>query len=104
VHVSRLRRSDLLFPALLGVVGTVEITAAGYDPLWLALATYLIGALVLCAGRLAPLGVPLLVAGIYAATPLLGFDVSKPASWVPLMHSPASTPGCTPPGRAHSRG
>jgi signal transduction histidine kinase len=76
---------DLLVPALVGVVGTVEITAAGYDPLWLALASYLLAAVVLCAGRLAPLAVPLLVTGIYATTPLLGFDVSKPASWLPLI-------------------
>lgn len=72
-------------PALVGVVGMVEITVAGYDPLWPALASYLLAAVVLCAGRLAPLAVPLLVTGIYATTPLLGFDVSEPASWVPLI-------------------
>jgi signal transduction histidine kinase len=85
VPASRLGRSDLLLPALIGVVGAVEIAAAGYDPVSLALGTYLLAALVLCAGRFAPLVVPLLVTGIYAATPLLGFDVSKPASWVPLI-------------------
>ena len=83
--LSRVRRSDLLLPALAGVIGTIEITAAGYDPLWLALATYLLAAAVLCAVRSAPFAVPLLVAGIYATTPLLGFDVSQPASWVPLI-------------------
>jgi signal transduction histidine kinase len=85
VFVSRLTRSDLFLPALIGVVGIVEIAAAGYDPLWLALASYLLAAAVLCVGRFTPLAVPLLVTGIYATTPLLGFDVSKPASWVPLI-------------------
>ena len=75
----------MLLPALIGVVGAVEIAVAGYDPVWLALGTYLLAAVVLGAGRLAPLAVPLLVAAIYATTSLLGFDVSKPASWVPLI-------------------
>lgn len=70
---------------MVGVVGVVEIVVAGYDPVWLALGTYLLAAVVLCAGRLAPLAVPLLVAAIYAGTPVLGFDVSKPAAWVPLI-------------------
>lgn len=85
MRVSHLRRSDLLPPTLLAIVGAVEITVAGYDPLWLALGTYVLAAFVLCAGRFTPLVVPLLVTGIYATTPLLGFDVSKPASWVPLI-------------------
>jgi signal transduction histidine kinase len=85
VFVSRLTRSDLLLPALIGVVGIVEIAAAGYDPIGLALVTYSLAAVALCAGRFAPLAVPLLVVVIYATTPLIGFDVSKPASWVPLI-------------------
>jgi signal transduction histidine kinase len=85
VRLSRLRRSDLLVPALIGVVGAVEIGAAGYDPVWLALGTYLLAASVLCAGRLAPRAVPLLVTAIYATGPLLGSEVSAPASWVPLI-------------------
>jgi signal transduction histidine kinase len=85
MRASRPRRSDLLLPALIGLVGVVEIAAAGYSPVWLALATYLLAAAVLCAGRFAPLAVPLLVTAIYALTPLLGVDVAEPASWVPLI-------------------
>jgi hypothetical protein len=59
-----LRRSDLLLPALIGVVGAVEIVAAGYEPVWLTLATYLLAAAILGAGRLAPLVVPPLVTSI----------------------------------------
>lgn len=81
----RMRRSDLALPALIGVVGAVEITTAGYDPLWIAVPTYALAAAVLAIGRFAPLAVPLLVTAIYALTPLLGFDVSKPASWLPLI-------------------
>jgi len=83
--MSRLRRSDLLVPALIGVVGAAEIVAAGYDPVWLTLATYLLAAAALCGGRFAPLGVPPLVTAIYATAPLLGVDVAEPASWIPLI-------------------
>jgi signal transduction histidine kinase len=85
VRASRLRRSDLLLSTLLGVVGAVEITVAGYDPVWLALGMYLLAAAVLGAGRFVPLAVPLLVTAIYATGPLLGSEVSKPALWVPLI-------------------
>ena len=85
VRLSRLRRSDLLVPALLGVVGAVEIGAAGYDPVWLVLGTYLLAAVLLGAGRFAPLAVAPLVTAIYATGPLLGSEVSAPAAWVPLV-------------------
>lgn len=82
---SRLKRSDLYLPALLGLVGGVEILAAAYKPLWLALASYLLAASTLAGWRAFPLLVPVVVAGIYALTPVLGFDVSEPASWVLLI-------------------
>jgi signal transduction histidine kinase len=80
--LQEIRRSDLLLPALFGVVGTVELVMQGYRPLLVGLATYWLAMLVLSARRLFPLAMPLLVAGIYALTPVLGFDVSEPASWV----------------------
>ena len=80
----RIRRSDLLLPGLFGLLGTVEIAVQGYRPLGVALGTYWLAALVLCARRLAPLAMPLLVAAIYALTPVLGFDVSEPAAWILL--------------------
>ena len=80
----RIRRSDLVLPALFGVLGTVEIAVQGYRPLLVALGTYWLAVLVLCVRRLAPLAMPLLVAGIYALTPVLGFDVSEPAAWILL--------------------
>jgi signal transduction histidine kinase len=85
VRSSGLRRSDRLLPALIGAVGAVEITAAGYDPVWLTLATFLLAAAVLGAARLAPLAVPPLATAIYATAALLGADVAEPASWVPLI-------------------
>jgi signal transduction histidine kinase len=78
-------RSDVLLPALLGIIGAVEIVASGYAPVWVPLTTYLISAAVLVARCAVPLAMPLLVATIYAATPLLGFDVSEPSSWVLLL-------------------
>ncbi len=80
----RIRRSDLLLPGLFGLLGTVEIAVQGYRPLGVALGTYWLAALVLCARRLLPLAMPLLVAAIYALTPVLGFDVSEPAAWILL--------------------
>jgi signal transduction histidine kinase len=56
----------------------------GYRPLAVALGTYWLAALVLCARRLVPLAMPLFVAAIYALTPVLGFDVSEPSSWILL--------------------
>ena len=80
----RIRRSDLVLPGLFGALGTVEIVSQGYRPLAVALGTYWLAALVLCARRLAPLAMPLLVAAIYALTPVLGFDVNEPAAWILL--------------------
>ena len=81
----RIRRSDLLLPALLGIAGTVELAVKGYAPVAVGLATYWLAILVLCARRALPLAMPLLVGGIYALTPVLGFDVSEPASWIPPL-------------------
>ena len=81
----RPRRLDLLVPALIALVGAVEIVAAGYQPRWLGLGTFLLAAGVVSFTRLAPLAVPPVVAGIFAATPLLGFDVAQLATWVPLV-------------------
>jgi len=80
----RIRRSDLVLPGLFGVLGTIEIVVQGYRPLAVALGTFWLAALVLCARRLAPLAMPLLVAAIYALTPALGFDVSEPSAWILL--------------------
>lgn len=92
-------RSDLVLPAVVGLVGMIEIAAARYEPVGLALATYVLAALVLTAGRAAPLAVPLLVVGVYAVTPPLGFDVSEPASWVVLIASACFVAGLYAPGR-----
>ena len=45
----------------------------------------MLAACVLAGWRAFPLLVPLAVAGIYALTPVLGFDVAEPASWVLLI-------------------
>jgi signal transduction histidine kinase len=76
---------DLLVPVLVGVVGLVEVTAAGYDPLWLVAGAYLLAVVVLWAGRFAPLAVPVAIAGMYATAMLLGVEVWQPASWLLLI-------------------
>jgi signal transduction histidine kinase len=92
-----LKRSDLLLPALIGLVGAVEIVAAGYKPVWLTLATYLLAAAVLGASRFAPLAVPLVITAIYATAPLLGVDTAEPASWVPLISFACLSAGLSAP-------
>jgi signal transduction histidine kinase len=81
----RVRRSDAIVPGLLGIVGAVEIVGAGYRPLWVTLGTYWLAAAVLCGRRAAPLVMAPAVAAIYALTPILGADVSEPASWLLLI-------------------
>ena len=78
----RVRRSDALVPGMLWIVGAVEMVGGGYAPLWLGLATYSLAVGALWARRAAPLAVPPAVGAIYALTPVLGFDVSDPASWL----------------------
>ena len=80
-----MRRSDVIVPGLLGIVGAVEIVGAGYRPVWVTLGTYWLAAAVLCGRRAAPLVMAPAVAAIYALTPLLGADVSEPASWLLLL-------------------
>jgi signal transduction histidine kinase len=75
----------MLLPALIAVCGAVEILGAGYQPWWLTVGVFLLAAGVLSMARVAPLVVPPVVAAIYATTPLLGVDVSQPASWVALL-------------------
>jgi signal transduction histidine kinase len=82
---SRLTSTDLLLPAALALAGSVEIVAAGYRPLAPALATYVLAAGALLLARATPLAVAPIVTSIYALTPLLGFDVSQPASWLLLI-------------------
>jgi signal transduction histidine kinase len=81
----RALRSDAFLPGLLGIVGTVEMAAGAYEPLWLGLATYWLAAGTLCARRRAPLAVPLAVGAIYGLTPALGFDISVSASWLLIL-------------------
>jgi len=86
LSAQRIRRSDVLLPALLGVFGAVEIAAGGHGPLLLAIGSYWLAAGVLVVRRAAPLAVPLLVGAIYAlAAVSLGSDVAEPTSWVLLL-------------------
>src|SRR5690242_12510429 len=85
--MSRPRPADVLLPAFVAVIGTVEILAAGYQPRWLSCGTFLAAAAVLAFARMLPLAAPLVVTTIYVSAPLLGVDTSQPASWAPLIAS-----------------
>ncbi|MGI8479019.1 MAG: sensor histidine kinase [Gaiellaceae bacterium] len=85
LSAQRIRRSDVLVPAVLALFGAVEIAAGGHGPLLLAIGTYWLAAGVLVARRAAPIAVPLLVGAIYALAALLGSEVAEPTSWVLLL-------------------
>jgi signal transduction histidine kinase len=74
--------TDVALPAVFGLVATAEMIAQDYGPLWVSIGTYWGAVVVLCARRVYPLQIPLLIAAIYTVTPLLGFDVSEPSSWL----------------------
>ena len=75
----------MLLPAVLALIGAVEIAAEGHRPLLLTIGTYWLAAGVVVARRRAPLAVPLLVGAIYALAALLGAEVAEPTSWVLLL-------------------
>jgi signal transduction histidine kinase len=72
--------TDLLLPALIGVVGTVEIIWEGYRPLPAVLGAYWLAVAVLCAPRALALAMPIAVAAIFEAARLLGAETDEPAS------------------------
>lgn len=82
---ARIPFTDLWLPAALGVVGTVEMALQGYQPLWVSIGSFCLAAAALVARRILAMALPLVTALIYVATPLLGFDVSQPASWMLLL-------------------
>ncbi len=79
-------RVDVVWPGVFALVGIVEMTGQHYTPLPIAIGTYLAGCAATTIRRAHPV---LAAAGVlitYAAAPLLGFDVSQPASWMlPLV-------------------
>jgi signal transduction histidine kinase len=68
-----------------GLFGAIEIAIAGYDPVWVGVGTLVLASAAMACRRQVPLALPLVVAVIYALTPLLGFDVSEPASWIVVL-------------------
>ena len=77
-----IRLTDVALPVVFGLVATAEMIVQGYGPLWVSIGTYWAAIVVLCARRVYPLQIPLVIAAIYTVTPLLGFDVSLPSSWL----------------------
>jgi signal transduction histidine kinase len=65
-----------------GVVGTVEMVVQAYRPLPVSIGTYWLACLTLCARRSFPLATPLVTAVMFVLAASLGFDVSRPASWI----------------------
>ena len=76
---------DAVLPASIALVGVVEMVTQQYTPIVVAIGTLLVG----CAATVLRRGHPVLAAAgvlaAYAAAPVLGFDVSEPASWILVL-------------------
>lgn len=87
------RRADLVLPAVLAVVGTLEI-GIGDDPhAIVGIAAFASTAATLAACPSRPLVVPPLAGVGFALAALVGSDVSGPSSWVALFVSAAFLAG-----------
>jgi len=80
-----IRPTDLLLPALIGIVGTVEIATGGFAPAWAALGTLWLAAAALCARRVAPVAVPVAVAGLALVDGLRGGGTEHPTAWIAAL-------------------
>ena len=76
---------DAVLPGVIALIGVAEMIAHHYTPIVVAIGTLLVG----CAATVVRRTHPILgAAGVlapFAAAPVLGFDVSQPASWILLM-------------------
>ena len=76
---------DAVLPMVIALVGAVEMIAQQYEPIVVAIGTFLAG----CAATVLRRGHPILSAGgvlaAYAVAPALDFDVSEPASWILVL-------------------
>jgi signal transduction histidine kinase len=80
--VAGVRRLDALLPALVAVVGTVELTTDDYDHVPAAVATFWLACALLVLRRAHPLAMPPGVLGCFALAGLLDVAVGDPASWI----------------------
>jgi signal transduction histidine kinase len=81
----RVQATDVLLPAVFGVIGTAEIAWEGYGSLWALLGVYWLAVGVLCARRALALAMPIAVAGIFGGAQLLGIDTSDMASTILVL-------------------
>jgi signal transduction histidine kinase len=76
---------DAVLPTAIALIACVEMIAQQYTPLVVSIGTILFG----CAATAVRRGHPILAAGgvlaSFVAAPVLGFDVSEPASWVLVL-------------------
>ena len=76
---------DAVLPGVIALIGVTEMILQNSTPIVVAIGTLLVG----CAATLLRRGHPILsalgVLAAFAAAPVLGFDVSKPASWILLL-------------------
>ncbi len=76
---------DVGVAVLLAVVGAGEFLAAGYERSLVGVAGFLVATAGVAFARRFPLLVSPWIACVYALTALVGFDVSEPPAWIPLL-------------------
>ena len=78
-------RADAVLPALVAVVGTLELVGDDYRPLWASVGSYWLACATLVLRRRYPLAMPPLVTFWFVAAAAAGVDVGEPASWIVPM-------------------
>jgi signal transduction histidine kinase len=94
----RIDRTDVMLPALFGVLSTVEIAWEGYEPLAGSIAAFWLAAGVLCLRRVLPLAMPIAVAGILAGAGALGAETYAPGTSILMSGLAMGSAGFHVPG------
>ena len=76
---------DAVLPSVIALIGVTEMIVQNSTPIVVAIGTLLVGCAATLLRRSHPILSALGVLAAFAAAPLLGFDVSKPASWILLL-------------------
>ena len=85
IGTSEIRRSDVIVPGALAIVGAAEILGSDYRPTALGAIAYVFAAAVLSLRRGRPLLMPLAVVAAFVLGALLGADVADVGMWNGLI-------------------
>ena len=76
---------DTVLPGVIALIGVAQMIAQHYTQIVVAIGTLLVGCAATLVRRTHPILSTVGVLASFTATPLLGFDVSQPSSWMLLL-------------------